>query len=387
MASQRGHTRDRAVVIFGAGASAACGTPLTNEILPKAFGDEEVKRRLSENQDRASDIARVQYCLTNHFHVPPEDAQPEDYPSLTLLLSLLDLSIERNRPFPPSKEFPSGFSREELAKARGALEYIIFGVLDHYLKDQRKQAQHDLLASEFVRNGKHGPQVISLNYDIIADTALCHLAEQRCGKTARLDYACDVRNQVYRERSPYGKLLKLHGSLNWLFCPGCQALQVAMSANGNAIADSSMLKALFEYRSLDQHYLCSKNGCVACQCVYCEAPLRPIMITPSFAKDYRNPHIQRVWYEAELLLRRADRAYIIGYSLPDDDLEVIHLLRRGLEGLEGNRITIVTAGENEAMQRRYISLFGRDIDWQPIGFLPWLAKATQSEQAAAASPA
>jgi hypothetical protein len=378
-----GDQRDKTVVVFGAGASAACGTPLTNEILWKAFDDEEVKRDLSRNKDRADDIERVQYCLTNHFHVPDHDAQPEDYPSLTLLLSLLDLSIERNRPFPASPKFPSGLSREELAKARAALEYIIFGVLDHYLKDQRKHAQYDLLGSEAVRNGTEGPQVISLNYDIIADTALCRLAEERCGKDARLDYVCDVRNKVYRERTAYGKLLKLHGSLNWLFCPGCQALQVAMSANGKAIADSSMLKALFEYRSLDQHYLCSKNGCLACQCVYCEAPLRPIMITPSFAKDYRNPHIQRVWYEAELLLRRCDRAYIVGYSLPDDDLEVIHLLRRGLEGLDGKRITVVTAGDDDAMQRRYVSLFGRDIDWQPIGFLPWLKQETQAATACA----
>jgi hypothetical protein len=168
-------------------------------------------------------------------------------------------------------------------------------------------------------------------------------------------------------KKPYGRLLKLHGSLNWLFCPGCQALQAAMSANGKEIASSSMLRALFEYRSLDEHYLCSKNGCRACQCAYCEAPLRAVMIPPSFAKDYRNPHIQRVWYEAELLLRRCNRAYIVGYSLPDADLEVIHLLRRGLEGLDGENITVVTFGDHDDERRRYFSLFGPDICWRPMG--------------------
>jgi hypothetical protein len=107
------------------------------------------------------------------------------------------------------------------------------------------------------------------------------------------------------------------------------------------------------------------------------------MITPWFAKHYRNPHIQRVWYEAELLLRRCDRAYIVGYSLPDDDLEVIHLLRRGLEGLDAERITVVTAGDNDTMQRRYVSLFGREIDWQPIGFLPWLRREARAATAGA----
>jgi hypothetical protein len=101
-------------------------------------------------------------------------------------------------------------------------------------------------------------------------------------------------------------------------------------------------------------------------------PLRSVMITPSFAKDYRNPHIQRLWYEAEPLLRSCKRAYFIGYSLPDDHLEVIHLLRRGLEVLNAKYITVVTFGENDEMRRRYTSLFGRQIDWQLIGFQRWM---------------
>jgi hypothetical protein len=30
-------------------------------------------------------------------------------------------------------------------------------------------------------------------------------------------------------------------------------------------------------------------------------------LTPSLAKDYRNPHLSRIWYEAEQVLRNADR--------------------------------------------------------------------------------
>jgi hypothetical protein len=366
--------RSETVVIFGAGASAACGTPVTNEILWKAFCDREVAPNLSRNGERKEDIERVWYCLTKHFHVPSSEARKEDFPSLTLLLSILDLSIDRNRPLPPSERFPSGLSREELGKARAALEYIIFAVLDHYLGSPEGDLQDQLLRAALFNNSGRGPQVISLNYDIIADTALCRIAQTVKGEEARLDYGCDIRTAAYNNRKPYGKLLKLHGSLNWLFCPGCQALQVAMSANGKAIADNSMLKALYEYRSLDQHYLCSKAGCTACQCVYCEAPLRSVMITPSYVKDYRNPHIQGVWYQAEVLLRRCNRAFFIGYSLPDDDIEVVHLLRRGLEGLDGRQITIVARDDDTQMRRRYVSLFGPEIDWRPVGFATWLRK-------------
>jgi hypothetical protein len=88
-------------------------------------------------------------------------------------------------------------------------------------------------------------------------------------------------------------------------------------------------------------------------------------------------------HEAELLLRRCNRAYIVGYSPPDDDLEVIDLLRRGLEGLEGKHITVVTAGDNEAIRGRYVSLFGRHFDWQPIGFLQWMKEQALATTASA----
>jgi hypothetical protein len=375
-------TRDTTVLIFGAGASKASGTPLTNEILWRAFCDEDVIRELGRHTDRAIDLEKVHDCLTEHFHIPELDPSKDDFPSLTLLLSILDLSINRNRPFPASEKYPSGLSREELAHARASIEYIIFAVLDYYIQRPTGHAQRDLISHPAVAGGAQGPQIISLNYDIIADTTVCQLAQDACGDVGRVDYSCDVCTEAYTDRRPYGKLLKLHGSLNWLFCPGCQALQVGMSANGKNIADSSMLKALYDYRPLDEHYLCSKASCSACQCEYCDTPLRPVMITPSFVKDYHNPHIQRIWYEAERLLRRCGRAYLVGYSLPDDDLEVIHLLRRGLEGCESHNITVVTQGNDEAMYRRYVSLFGRDIDWHPEGLDEWMTKVGPGPTAA-----
>jgi hypothetical protein len=83
------------------------------------------------------------------------------------------------------------------------------------------------------------------------------------------------------------------------------------------------------------------------------------------------------------LKRRCNRAYIVGYSLPDDDLEVIHLLRHGLEVRDAKYITVVTARENDAMHSRYISLFGREIDWQPIGFLERMKAQGQATAAIA----
>src|SRR5262249_1273813 len=106
-------------------------------------------------------------------------------------------------------------------------------------------------------------------------------------------------------------------------------------------------------------------------CKFCGTPLRAVMITPSFVKDYRNPHIQKTWYEAEWMLRESTHAYIVGYSLPNDDLEVIHLLRRGLSHLSPVDVTVVLGSADEEICRRYRSHFGSAINFETDGFEQW----------------
>ena len=49
--------------------------------------------------------------------------------------------------------------------------------------------------------------------------------------------------------------------------------------------------------------------------------------------------------EAEQLLRSAERVVFIGYSLPEDDVEVVYLLKRSLAHLTADRITVVEHDE------------------------------------------
>jgi hypothetical protein len=358
------------VFIFGAGASKACGGPLTDQILHTAFSNQDLYPRI--HRDRPKEVDLVQRCLIEHFHVPRDGADEPDYPPLTLFMSLLDLAIERNRPLPQRKpEFPKGIGRQELTSIRATVEYIIFAVLDYHLRTPAGSAYRKLLRCSLI-DSKAGPRAISLNYDIILDNLMCELAQANDPNSAP-DYGCDIRTPAYTSKRHYGKLLKLHGSLNWMFCPGCQRLDLGMSASGKEIADSSLLEELYNFKPLDRHYLCSDDSCEECQCKFCGTPLRAVMITPSFVKDYRNPHIQRVWYEAEGMLRESTQVYIVGYSLPNDDLEVIHLLRRGLEHLSPESITVISNDPDQATVRRYQSLFGQ-IRIETEGFEGWVNK-------------
>jgi hypothetical protein len=370
----------RTAFVFGAGATRACGGPLTAEILPSAFGPD-----FRERMKKPELAEEFEQCLIRHFHVPPDPRgrTNADYPPLPLVLSLLDLVIERDRPLTYSAvnggASPDHWSRERLSRAREEVEYVVFEVLNEHLRTV-KQNWYEALFDLTVPFGFE-PWAISLNYDILLDNVLFKLAWERPGGSARPAYGCDIRTPAYRDiGDEYGRLLKLHGSLHWMYCPCCHGLEIGMSECGIIAVSCSSLKRIHNQFSLDEHY-----GETAKPCSDCGTPLRPVLITPTRAKDYRNPHIQSTWYHAEKLLRQAEHVCFIGYSLPDDDIEVIDLLRRSLWHLTPDCITVVEyVSDKEAERReieknpvgrRYQSIFGRGIDWHWQGFGEWVTAA------------
>jgi hypothetical protein len=150
-------------------------------------------------------------------------------------------------------------------------------------------------------------------------------------------------------------------------------------------------------KALNDLYHTTNNKAYSCRGTPCRNPrcngfVSPILITPTYVKDYENQHIEKVWQEAETAMKEADRAVIIGYSLPTDDVEVAMLFKRGLDHLPRNRITVVefvaddvkkpkserTPLENHPTGLRFRSLFGGGLDWQTNGFEGWLREQRKS---------
>ena len=114
--------------------------------------------------------------------------------------------------------------------------------------------------------------------------------------------------------------------------------------------------------------------------------MEPVLITPAQHKDYRNRHVARAWDLAEQALRKAEKVIIVGYSLPEDDLDVIYLLKRGLGQLAEKTpgsITVVERGPDETtplnehpVGQRYRSIFGPGIEWRTSGFEGLIAQLT-----------
>lgn len=337
------------IAIFGAGATKACGGPLTNEILHQAFEFEEII-------EREDFLHTLDNFLIENFHIPRDRSvrKPGRYPPLPLLISLLDVAIDRKQ------TFSRHWDVDRLSGVRKALEYVIFAVLQHSLRNIGSNPYRALL-----EHFGPDPMVVSLNYDLIADNTLMSLSEDR-GTVP--DYGIDVATERYANQAKSGRLHKLHGSLNWLYCPACNRLDVGISRSG--VSMSKVLESLYiEEESLESSYSCHGK-----ECKDCRSHVRPVMITPTHLKDYRNPHISRVWYEAERVLRGADRAIIVGYSLPEDDVEVIYLLKRSLSHLAPDRISVVEKDRERKRKRehpvgaRFCTVFGDGIDWHPEGF-------------------
>ncbi len=298
--------------------------------------------------------------LIENFHLPQQQADrtEADYPALPLLLSLVDTAIDRNQPMGPN------WTVELLRQVRRALQYMIFALLEYKLRRFSHNYYAELLnALDPTRSST--PTVISLNYDIIVDNALVE-------HTNHLpDYGCDITTERYRAQPHGGMLLKIHGSLNWSYCPGCNRLDLGVAESGKTY---KMLQELYQVNPLEARY-----SCHGFPCPQCTTFVEPVLITPTQLKDYRNPHVTKVWTLAEQALRDAERAIIVGYSLPDDDLDVIYLLKRGLGQLANQapkNITVVEKTSDDAMRsmsnhpvgRRYRSIFGPNIDWRIDGF-------------------
>jgi hypothetical protein len=347
---------ERVGVVLGAGATKACDGPLTVEILPRAF-----------EATKGEQLGLLDRFLRQLFSVPPRMKQRKsgDYPPLPTLLSLLDTAINREHDFGPD------WSTGTLRQVRRQAEYAVFKAIAHSMRKAsswNNRCHEDLIGTIHRRTGRW-PTVVSLNYDLRIDYAMI---ETDGGGLP--DYGCDIRNTEYQAAPKAGRLFKIHGSMHWLYCPTCQRLEMGVDKQGRLRKTGLSLAWSLAHDFVEG---LSEKGIY---CPDCHTRFRTVMITPTSLKDYRNPHIASLWYQAERALRECHRVVFVGYSLPWDDVDVIYLLKRGLSHLRGDRVTVVewastpVAIDKHEVGQRYQAVFGRGLDWQPRGFVDWVRK-------------
>jgi hypothetical protein len=329
------------VYIFGAGASKAVAdqSPLMKDFLASAFETFPDDTRIREVRDFVCDFYPGR---------PWADDAQILWPRLEDLLSQLDLSIAQTRPLSPYYKVP------RVQELREHVVYLIAKVLQEKLGSLDDPATRD-----FVRNVlQEEDTIISLNYDIILDNALL---EER----GQVNYGTEVRraSKVYRlwrhvdpRQSIQVPLYKLHGSLNWLYCPICQELDITEGQKG----------ALFTF-----------DDAQPAHCVDCGCPYETLIITPTLLKSYANGLLVEVWRCAEKRIVRADHLVFIGYSLADADIEIKCMIKRATYRRLRPKVTVVDIEPPDSgLAERYRRLFG-EIEYLSMGFVEYVRERMQ----------
>jgi len=284
-----------------------------------------------------------------------------DFPTFEEVLGLTDLAIIRKEAF---RHFDIENRAPDSGRLRFLAQYLVFlvaKVLDAKL--QRRAVLHRELVSA-LRDAKQLRETVfvSTNYDILIDNALTE--ERRHGTD--LDYGVEFRNfdrtDDWTRPAPERrvKLFKPHGSLNWLFCPTCNELEITPKEKG------VVTRLISDFPNAT--------------CGECESVYAPLIVPPTFYKDMNNVFLSTIWNRTDVALRKVDHVIFCGYSFPDADVHIKYLLKRAQTNRDRPlRFTVVNhypekkSEEVDAEKYRYGRFLGRSIKFTDLSFQDFAA--------------
>jgi hypothetical protein len=302
------------IVFLGAGASKADGAPLQGELLQTFFeicrSEKRVQKRFNVLLDFMEDFFGI--------HINNSSTESFIFPTFEEILGILELAVNRNESYRSYSLEPGDKAIQQI---RNDLILSIATTLNHIVTNVMNPTHYRLLQRLLYENKFYKTAFISLNYDIIIDNELLKLKSL---ENFFLDYSVDITNPGAVNRSNSGqsnriKLFKIHGSLNWLYCPTCISLTYVSFKSVIANITSQ-------------------------ECANCKTQILPIIIPPSFFKVMSNYFLSNIWRKTEIVLNQAKRIYFCGYSFPDADIHIKYLLKR-VENIKGESPEIYVINE------------------------------------------
>ena len=360
----------KTVYILGAGFSASSGLPTQLELTKEIFNTSifEAEKKTLELNDLIDTQNKLLDLLLFDFGI---NGNSEYIPTLEDIYTSLDRCIAEKSTF-------RSFHPEELLNLRQTLDAILILVIKSKSKLSKKSEYIKKFATFLIETSakrinnyrKHDPvSVITTNWDILLDLAIREQLQKLENKGV-IDYLCYVSSlkndptikpgiQALTEGEFIVKLLKIHGSINWLHCPKCQRIFIDF------------------YRRIIDYGIFKKAICKYCSREYinnyAHTPrLRPLLLMPTFAKDLSNFQTKLIWRNSGIEISEADNIVFIGYSFPLADFEFRQILFRNVKRNakievvlydEFNPNKVITNNEKlslnkESAEFRYISFFG-----------------------------
>jgi hypothetical protein len=310
----------RTALFLGAGASKPFGYPLTAEIMPRILSELEQERLFSGTPDARKARKNLHRLLLKLLPGYLDVYRRGHCIPITELLSLVDHLLHQGA------TVPNTANRGDLQELRILLDRAISYVLRSPSASRARTKCLNDVVSWILRQGSEDAplSIISTNYDIHLEHALYKRFEEKGAKLSRslskiVDFGFSWRpededNTVFHPpQRPLLRIYKLHGSVNWLRCPGCQHIYVNPYGQVTVWA-----------------YLQKRHNYNLCVCG--TWPLEPLIVAPSLARLISDGTLPYLWQRAGEALRMADHWIIIGYSLPPEDTAIQSMLQRAYHG-------------------------------------------------------
>lgn len=380
-------------VFLGAGASRTFGRPLTSELLPIILNglihetlfeelslvEEQVPSekkhlfeggRLNSPADNKADRALLQdalIALCPGIVLKKEflENNSKKLPLVTSLLSMLDFSLAN------SQALISGLSPEKIKDAKVLLERAVYEAIEQkqervsttYWHARERNSLNKDLVTWLQDSRRHNPSdlaFITSNYDSAIEEAwdlewreLSEIMGMSIDVGFEWTWPHNTPPEVVPQpEAPQRRLYKLHGSTNWLRCGLCDRVYI----------NHQVAIAMLAYKKeeiLDN----------TCHCGHRKLEVQ--IVSPSFVREMLAPNLISVWQSALNWLRDADDWIVIGYSFPDEDLNIRSLFTRALASRRNPpHITAIQRGSNESTRTRYESFF-------PRGYLTYLTSGLE----------
>jgi len=289
------------IIFLGAGASRAEGSPLQADLFRDYF--KLCKPVFGSKKGEKTLYNRMRKFFKEFFGIDVDrnDLDSAYFPTFEEALGILEIAIKREEAF---RGWASNSSNSDIKiqRYRQSLIFLIGTVLERSLREEA--TYHQKLVLQLKQQGKLTKTAfISVNYEILIDNALM--------KSEYIDYGIPIKSQnIYSEGIGDSTiericLYKLHGSLNWLYCPTCISLTITPFTKSGA-------RLVHEAK----------------QCENCRSKVVPIIVPPTFFKVMSNYFLEQIWHKTDELLRTAKRIIFCGYSFPDADIHIRYLLKR-----------------------------------------------------------
>lgn len=283
------------------------------------------------------------------------------WPELEDIFTCLDLSANTGHNLGPT------YKPSDLRTVRRALIYRIITMLRENYREARDRKDEDWMRLAGMMRGIDSSRTgfICTNWDTIVEDMLAETLDVEW-----FNYGCDAARASLRsgyneirveepERRLAPDVIKMHGSVNWLYCENCRRMFWVAPKETNKVA--GQLLSPEDWRRIDpdtshprERWSCGKCG---------SQSLGTRLATFSYRKALDFPMFQKSWFSAEEILRNAENWIFIGYSLPGADFEFKHLLKRlQLSRRKPPNFAVVSGGSAvETTYVHYQRFFGRRI--------------------------